>query len=210
MVKILVVEDEPLAAMELQDRLESLGYVVVGVVSSGEEAIQKTAVTHPDLVLMDIVLKGDVDGVETAEQIQSRFNIPVVYLTAHSDEGTLQRARITEPYGYILKPFRERELHATIKMAIHKHKMEEELWESEQALRKAQEELELQVEERTAELVIANKQLKEEIEERKRAEEEKEEMQAQYLQSQNTLAHLLLMIKTEFSPPSGLRSNLNR
>ncbi|MBW2636350.1 MAG: response regulator, partial [Deltaproteobacteria bacterium] len=133
-VKIMVVEDEGIIAKDIRNTLKRLGYTVPVVLSTGEDAIKKTAETHPDLVLMDIVLEGDMDGVEAAEQIRNRFDIPVVYLTAYSDEKTLQRAKITEAYGYILKPFQERELHTTIEMAVYKHKMERRLKQSEQWL----------------------------------------------------------------------------
>ena len=132
--KILVVEDESIVAKDIEKRLKSLGYAVPAVVSSGEEAIKKTAQTHPDLVLMDIKIKGDVDGVEAATQIRARFNIPVVYLTAYSDEKTLERAKITEPLGYILKPFEERELYTAIEIALYRHKMERKLKECQQWL----------------------------------------------------------------------------
>lgn len=132
--KILVVEDENIVAKDIQTTLKALGYTVTAVVASGEEAIQKTGETQPDLVLMDIMLKGYQDGVEAARQIFARFNIPVVYLTAYTDETTLQRAKVTEPYGYILKPFEERELHIAIEMAIYKHKMAKKLKEREQWL----------------------------------------------------------------------------
>ena len=132
--QILIVEDEGIIAKDIQNTLESLGYAVPAIASSGEEAIKKTAETLPDLVLMDIVLEGHMDGVEAAEQIRDRFDIPVVYLTAYADNKTLQRAKITEPYGYILKPFSERELYTTIEMALYKHKMEKKLRESEQWL----------------------------------------------------------------------------
>jgi PAS domain S-box-containing protein len=130
--QILVVEDEVIVAKDIQITLKNLGYAVSAVVSSGEDAIKKAAATHPDLVLMDIVLEGAIDGLEAAENIRNNFDIPVVYLTAYSDEKTLHRAKITEPYGYILKPFQERELHTTIEMALYKHKMERQLRESEQ------------------------------------------------------------------------------
>lgn len=132
--QILVVEDESIIAEHIQDGLKRLGYAVSAVVSSGEEAIQKVEETHPDLVLMDIVLKGNIDGVEAAKEIRTRLNIPVVYLTAYSNDSTFQRAKITEPYGYILKPFEERELRTTIEMALYKHKMERRLKESEEWL----------------------------------------------------------------------------
>jgi PAS domain S-box-containing protein len=132
--KILVVEDENIVAKDIQNTLKALGYTVTAVVASGEEAIQKAEETQPDLVLMDIMLKGYQDGVEAARQIFARFNIPVVYLTAYTDETTLQRAKVAEPYGYILKPFEERELHIAIEMGIYKHKMAKKLKEREQWL----------------------------------------------------------------------------
>ncbi len=132
--QILVVEDESIVAMEIEDRLKGLGYGVAGIAFSGEEAIRKAAETLPNLVLMDIRLKGDIDGIEAAQQIRNCFDIPVVYLTAYSDKDTLQRAKVTEPFGYMLKPFEERELHTTIEMALYKHEMERKLKESEQWL----------------------------------------------------------------------------
>jgi PAS domain S-box-containing protein len=129
--KILVVEDESIVARDIQSTLESLGYDVPCTVPSGNEAIERTSGTHPDLVLMDIRLKGSMDGIESAEQIRNRFNIPVVYLTAYTDDGTLKRAKITGPYAYVLKPFEAKELHVSIEMALYKHKMEKELKERE-------------------------------------------------------------------------------
>jgi len=126
--QILVVEDESIVATGIRTMLKSFGYDVPAVASPGEEAIKKAAETHPDLVLMDIVLEGDIDGIDAAKQIRARFfDIPVVYLTAHADENTLKRAKITEPYGYILKPFNEGELHAAVEMALYKHEMERKL-----------------------------------------------------------------------------------
>jgi CheY-like chemotaxis protein len=119
--QILIVENDNIIVMELRDRLQSLGYAIVAVASYGEEAIDEAEKTHPDLVLMNIRLKGDIDGIEAAEEIRDRFDIPVVYLTALTDQDTLQRAKMTEPYGYIIKPFSERQLQATIKMALGKH-----------------------------------------------------------------------------------------
>ncbi|MCX5908778.1 MAG: response regulator, partial [Deltaproteobacteria bacterium] len=107
--KILVVEDEGIVAKDIEKTLRDLGYIVPALASSGEEAIEKALVTRPDLVLMDIVLLGKMDGVEAAEEIRTRLGIPVVYLTAHADAATLERAKITEPFGYLLKPFQERE-----------------------------------------------------------------------------------------------------
>lgn len=105
--QIMVVEDEGIIAIDIRSNLESLGYDVPVIVASGEEAIEEAEKLRPDLVLMDIVLVGDMDGVEAAAQIRARFDIPVVYLTAHADDKTLRRAQDTEPFGYILKPFDE-------------------------------------------------------------------------------------------------------
>ncbi|WP_135612341.1 response regulator [Methanococcoides sp. AM1] len=124
--RILVVEDEAIVAMVIKKRLMNLGYSVSGVAATGKDAITKVEGTFPDLVLMDILLKGDMDGIEAAEEIRKRFSIPVVYLTAHSDENTLERAKQTEPYGYILKPFTERDLSSNIEIAIHKHLKEKQ------------------------------------------------------------------------------------
>ena len=132
--RILVVEDESIVALHIKSTLESAGYTVPALASSGEEAIQRAADTHPDLVLMDIKLRGPMDGIQAAEQIRTRFNIPVIYLTAFADEATLQRAKITEPFGYLLKPFEEPELQISIEMALHKHQMERRLQESKRWL----------------------------------------------------------------------------
>jgi CheY-like chemotaxis protein len=121
---ILVVEDEKLVAWDIQRRLQTLGYNVVALASSGEEAVEKAAELQPDLVLMDILLPGKMDGVDAAGQLRSRFDIPVVYLTACTDDGTLQRAKVTEPLGYILKPFDQREFGPTLEMALYKHETE--------------------------------------------------------------------------------------
>jgi CheY-like chemotaxis protein len=120
--KVLVVEDNGIVALDLKSRLQALGYAVPATVSSGEEAIQKAAETRPDLVLMDIRLKGDKDGIQAAEEIRARFDIPIVYITALADEDTLQRARRTEPLGYVIKPFNDVELRIAIETAISRRK----------------------------------------------------------------------------------------
>lgn len=134
--RILIVEDELLVGRNIQNRLKTLGYDVPILVASGHEAIKKAAQMRPppDLVLMDIKLDGDMDGVEAAEQIHDRFKIPVVYITAYADKETLQRAKTTAPFGYVLKPFGVRELHSAIEIALHKHKMERQLIKNEQRL----------------------------------------------------------------------------
>jgi PAS domain S-box-containing protein len=132
--QILIVEDEEIIAADIKSTLEELGYTVSAVVSSGKEAVQKASETAPDLVLMDTILKGDMDGIEAAKQIQNCFSIPVVYLTASADDNTLQRAKISDPYGYVLKPLDVRELHISIEIALYKHKTTKRFKESEQQL----------------------------------------------------------------------------
>ncbi len=132
--RILVVEDETIVAIDLTEKLESLGYAVTAAVSSGQEAIHKAAEKRPDLVLMDVRLKGEMDGIQASEQIRARFDIPVIFLTAYSDEATIQRAKITEPFGYLLKPFEERELHSAIEISLYKHQTEKRLKQSERWL----------------------------------------------------------------------------
>lgn len=134
MVKILVVEDEHIVAMDLQNRLRSLGYEVPETASSGEQAIEKAGRIRPDLVLMDIFLSGDMDGIEAASKIRALYSIPIIYITAYADSNTLQRAKVTEPFGYILKPFEEREMLTNIEMAIYKHRMDSRIKESERWL----------------------------------------------------------------------------
>jgi len=132
--KILIVEDESIVALNIQNRLEGIGYTVVANLTSGEAAIQSVEETQPDLVLMDIKLKGKVDGIEAARQIRSRFHIPVVYLTAYTDEETINRAKISQSYGYILKPFEARDLCTTIEVALYNHKMAQQRYEREKWL----------------------------------------------------------------------------
>ncbi len=129
--QILIVEDESIVAEDIKNSLKNLGYRVNAAVSSGEEAIKKVEEQNPDLVLMDIKIKGDMDGVEAANQMRSRFDIPVVFLTAHADEQTLKRAKTTGPFGYILKPFENRDLQISIEMALYKWRMEKALKERE-------------------------------------------------------------------------------
>lgn len=125
--KILVVEDENIVATDIQNRLKRLGYAVPAVVNSGEKALKQVAEDRPALVIMDIRLSGDMDGITAAETIRSNFQIPVIYLTAYADEITLERAKLTEPFGYIIKPFQARDLQIAIEMALHKHQMEKQL-----------------------------------------------------------------------------------
>ena len=118
--KILIVEDEAIAAENIAGRLHQQGYDVVGIVDSGPEAIEQAAHTKPDLILMDIMLKGEIDGVAAAIEIYDRWRIPVLYMTAFGDEATLQRAKAAEPFGYLIKPFKPHELRATVEVVLNK------------------------------------------------------------------------------------------
>src|SRR6266542_3360078 len=131
---ILVVEDESIVASDLRSRLIGMGYSVPTTSASGADALQKAKLLNPDLALMDIHLKGEMDGVEAAEQMRDLFDIPCVYLTAYTDEDTLRRAKITEPYGYVVKPFEEGELHTAIELALYRRKIEQRLRQKEQWL----------------------------------------------------------------------------
>ena len=132
--RILVVEDESLVARDIQNMLKGLGYEVTAVVTSGEMALEKAATDPPDIALMDIVLKGEIDGITAAEKLWAEHGIPVIYLTAYADDLTFQRAKATGPFGYLLKPFEERELQTTVEMALYKSRMEKKLREREQWL----------------------------------------------------------------------------
>ena len=125
--RILVAEDEEIVAMSIEYALVQMGYTVTAVVPSGEAAVQKAGETTPDLILMDIRLVGQIDGIEAASQIRSQLDLPVIFLTAYADQGTLQRAKMSQPYGYLLKPFEEVELYTTIEMAVYKHQLERKL-----------------------------------------------------------------------------------
>ena len=126
-IKVLIVEDENIIAIDIKASLQKLGCKVTGIVSKGEKAIQQVEHEKPDIILMDISLAGELDGIQATEIISRKYNIPVIYLTALTDDETLKRARVTEPFGYILKPFDERGLRTTIDMALYKHKVETEL-----------------------------------------------------------------------------------
>jgi two-component system, response regulator PdtaR len=124
---IFIVEDEAIVANDIKETLKSLGYSVPGIAKSGELALEKVKESNPDLVLMDIHLAGQMDGVETAGKIHVLYDIPVIYLTAYADKALLERAKVTEPYGYVIKPFDERELHSVIEMSLYKHRIEREI-----------------------------------------------------------------------------------
>lgn len=126
-INILVVEDESIVRKDIERSLIKMGYNVVAQADNGEKAIELAIEHKPEIALMDIMLKGDMTGIEAASKIKEIIDIPVIFLTAYADEATLAKAKITEPHGYILKPFKEIDLHTTIEMAMHKHKKELEL-----------------------------------------------------------------------------------
>ncbi len=133
--KILIVEDEAIVAEDLASKLQRLGYAVAGIAADGEKAVRMARDFCPNLVLMDIRLEGKMDGIEAARDIQCRQDVPIVYLTAHSDTATLNRAKLTGPFGYILKPFEERELVTQIELALYKHKTDRQIREQREWLR---------------------------------------------------------------------------
>ena len=135
MAKILIVDDEAYVSTQLEERLISMGYDVVGRASSGETSIDMAKSLHPDLILMDIVMPGKIDGIAAAEIIKEEVDIPVVFLTGYAEDQFIERAKSVEPFGYIVKPFQEREIKATIEVAIYKKEMERRLCESEKRYR---------------------------------------------------------------------------
>ncbi|MHC1599820.1 MAG: response regulator [Candidatus Methanospirareceae archaeon] len=124
MKKILVVEDESIIAMNLEEHLTEMGYEVVGIAASGDEAIAKARELHPDLILMDIAMPGEKDGIDAAEEITSETDISIIFLTAYADEELIQRAKTVGPFGYIVKPYKDRELRAAIEVALYKRDKE--------------------------------------------------------------------------------------
>lgn len=123
--RVQVVEDEGIIAMSLTRKLQKLGYIVTAAVPSSEEAVKRAEADRPDVILMDIAIQGAMDGIDTAAEITKRFDIPIIFMTAYADESLLERAKITEPYGYIVKPSTDKEIHIMIKMALYRHKMDE-------------------------------------------------------------------------------------
>ncbi len=132
---ILITEDESITALDIREKLETFGYSITSIATTSQEAIASVTLQRPDLVLMDIVIQGNIDGIETARIIQTEFAIPVIFLTAHADRQTLKRAKSAVPYGYIVKPFKDDELFSAIEMALHKHGIEKKFKESEKKYR---------------------------------------------------------------------------
>jgi CheY-like chemotaxis protein len=135
--QILIVEDDAITALDIESRLKNFGYSVSGKVNYAEKAIEKVEELKPDLVLMDIVLKGEMDGIEAAGIIRSRFDIPVVFLTAYADEEIFERAKLTNPYGYILKPLQDRNLIINIGLALHTAEVDAKRKQAEEEFRRS-------------------------------------------------------------------------
>jgi len=127
MTKILIIEDEAIIAEDIKNRLENMNYSVSRIVSNGQDAIKSTSELDIDLILMDVILQGDIDGIEAAKEIKKHFDIPIIYLTAHSDKNTIERAKVTGPFGYLIKPFEDKELQITIDIALYRHKMDSKI-----------------------------------------------------------------------------------
>ncbi len=135
MHRVMVVDDEAVISMQLEERLEAMGYDVVGTASSGEEAVDMAIDLRPDIILMDIVMPGKLDGIQASEMIKAELDIPVIFLTAYTDEKFIDKAKDVEPFGYIVKPFQEKEIRACIEIAIFKSRIERRLRESEERYR---------------------------------------------------------------------------
>lgn len=197
--KILIVEDEFIVARDLQSHLEELGYQVCGRVNSGRKAIEHVQTNETDLVLMDIILKGEMNGIEAAAVIHSQFHLPVIYLSANANPQFVEQAKLTEPFGYIIKPFNEQALYANIEMSLYKYRMEVKLRESENTLRSLNEELEKRVEARTRELRESNTTLVASL-------EALQNIQEQLVQSEKmaALGRLVSAVSHEIKTPLGL------
>jgi class 3 adenylate cyclase len=141
--RILIAEDESVIAIDLAKTLEKLSYNVIGSSRNGKDVIKKAGELTPDLILMDIMLDGKITGIQAAEEIMNTYDIPVIYLTAYADPSTLEKAKLTEPFGYILKPFDERTLHTSIEMALYKHEINKKLKERTKELKAEKEKSEL-------------------------------------------------------------------
>jgi len=150
---LLIVEDQAVVAADLEDRLVRNGYKVCGVAASAEEALALAHQHRPALALMDIRIQGEMDGIQTAEVLQRELNLPVIFLSAHSDDSTLERAKAAAPYGFLVKPFDERELKLSIEVALHKHEGERQLAAAHEEIRQLNASLEQRVRELTAALV---------------------------------------------------------
>ena len=167
---VLIVEDDAIVAIHLRNMLAALGYSVSGPVATGEAAIAAVAAERPDLILMDIKLAGEMDGIAAVRSILAIADVPVVFLTSYAQNSLIQQAKATLPYGYLLKPVSQQELAVTIEIALSRHMLDRHLKAQEEALQKANDELEQRVQDRTVDLLSINERLRREIEEHGRTE----------------------------------------
>lgn len=174
---ILIVEDEAIIALHIQNMLISLDYRVTGPVATGEAAI---AAETPDLILMDIQLAGEMDGITAAQKIRTEVDVPIIFLTTYSQDSIIQKAKAIDPYCYLIKPVSQRELAISIEMALNRYAFDCQIKDQEAALREAHDELERRVEERTAALLLANEALRQEIAERQQVEASLQESKKRY------------------------------
>jgi signal transduction histidine kinase len=199
--KVLIVEDETVVALSIHMRLAAANYAVVGIADSAEGALTLAGNTDPDLVLMDIQLKGRLNGIETAQKIREQYDIPIVYLTAHTDPATIQQAKTTEPYGYILKPFETIELCTAIEFALYKHHADQKIRAAESHLHRLNDELEERVRARTAELEATNQRLQQEIAQRQQAELAVKRSLAQQQELNDLKSRFITTASHEFRTP---------
>ncbi len=192
--KILIVEDESVMALNIQMRLEAASYRVTGVADSAQTALTLAIATQPDLILMDIRLKGDQNGVSVAQKIRNQFDIPIIYLTAYTDATTLQEAQQTEPYGYILKPFDPANLYSTIEIALKKH-------QAQRQLQTLNHELEQRIHQQTQALKQVNQQLKAKTTERQHAEAATLEASAKERELSDLKSRFITTASHEFRTP---------
>lgn len=158
--KVLVVEDEFIVSKDIQNSLIKLGYNVIGSTATGEKAIELALANEPDVILMDIMLKGDLSGIQAAERILENKSIPIIFLTAYADESTLSKAKLVQPFGYIIKPFKDIDLHTTIEMAIFKHSKDQELLKERNFLYNLVENKDLTVSQNTVEHIFVKSKSK--------------------------------------------------
>ena len=205
--RIVIVEDEAIVALQIKMHLQQKGYQVVGTFASGDEALQNIESVSPDLVLMDLKLRGAMDGIDTARRISECLDVPIVYLTAHSDDVTVRRAKETGPYGYVLKPYTERELDIAIQIALYKHKLDSEKSNLLRELKLAHDTLEAKVQERTAQLTDANAALRVLLSQR---DEDKNQLEEKILSNVKSLIFPCIeqVRKSDLSPNAASYLNL--